>query len=983
MARGNQTTINGLVLPTTPFEEQLLTKDEPAFRIPLMRSLRMHPWLALGVGLLVLGGLLGFALSRKPTYRAESRVYVEPIPTKVLGSESGVGNFDLARYESFLQEQMETVQRPDILLEAVKSMPAGVWQQPGETAEGAAARLGAALKTERVSTSYQLSISVGAATPSSAAAAANAVTRAYLVAGQKDAKALSAAKLELLTEERQRLSDEMDARRAEQRSLGTSLGVANPSGVGGDSYDAELQTMRGQLATARQAHDMAAAQLAALGGPGGAHSAGTVAVAEEAVATDPAISSLRIAINQRRTALMTQMNGMKPANPVYQDNQAELAKLDQQLAGITTGMQAQVEQRMEAKLRQDLQRTGDLKSRLDAEVNRDTSLATSAGPKLQRTAELTADLTRLQVRYAAVDDSVRSLELETSSPGMAHLAVAASVPAAPEPNKSRLALLLALPLALLLGPGAAVLAKKMDSRVYTPADVEESVGFAPIGVLPAPSEVSESVTEEYLLRLAAGLEAACRGGSAQSFVLTAASAGTSISTEVEAVRRKLVELGVRATLLAAEDVMQSTARASNKSVQRARLVGPTADDNLLLIDACPLLHSALAEYAVRSSDGVILVVESGVTTRHELAQAMHLLRRLQASGIGMLLQGMTLRNSDPEFRRSIAVLEERGRPQRTAPLSVVPVKGHTEQSRTTIVPPFEESPLMETKPAPAKVEVTVAKMSVEAVDQKMSLSDKVEAVLPPASEPLQTEAIKPLQQETRVSQFVAEAGRTSLTENVSILSNTEGVEKKPEEVFVSLASMESQNEGAVRQFRSRLTSIRGDEAGPTEAESVQVELMPALKPVLVYENFEKSEKSQNEDEPERHDARSPLTIASAFSAPQNLSKEHAQPAEEVTERVPENESIRAEERAVPMLLARRTAKSWSARDEDVLPFTLLGTSGASAGRGERGAEHDRSLSAARRRAARRWATLNRSNPSDEAAAKMSSIAPGMRSGQRG
>ena len=171
--------------------------DRPAFRIPVRRSLRMHWKLAGLVALAVLLALLGYALTRKPIYEAESRVYVEPIQTRMLSDTAG--SFDGGRYESFLREQMETVERPDILLAAVRSLPIGVWQQPGETAEAAAGRLAAAVKAERVSTSYQLAISVRAETPRAAAAAANAVTEAYLAAGVKDALALSAGRLEVLT----------------------------------------------------------------------------------------------------------------------------------------------------------------------------------------------------------------------------------------------------------------------------------------------------------------------------------------------------------------------------------------------------------------------------------------------------------------------------------------------------------------------------------------------------------------------------------------------------------------------------------------------------------------------------------------------------------------------------------------------------------------------------------------------------------------
>ena len=351
------------------------------------------------------------------------------------------------------------------------------------------------------------------------------------------------------------------------------------------------------------------------------------------------------------------MQGMKTGNPIYQDDLQELARLDHEVTGVTTGMQAEAEGRAEAKLRQELQRATDLEVRLTSEVNRQTALAADAGPKLQRAAELTADLARLQTRYATVDDALRSLQLETSGPGAAHLASAANVPFAPVPSKSRIVLVLALPLALILGLAAAVLALRVDGRLYTADDVEETLGFAPVGILPRTED--GALMDEAFLRLAAGLEAARRRAGTRSFVFTAVSAHSSSDRVIEATERWLRRLGLLTRLLPAAALLGEVAGSLAASTGHGRralaasgLNETETDAELLLIVAQPLLHSAEAEYAVRFSDAVILVVESGLTTRQELLAAAALLRRLGASDVGVLLQDVTATGTPTRTRET-------------------------------------------------------------------------------------------------------------------------------------------------------------------------------------------------------------------------------------------------------------------------------------------------------------------------------------------
>jgi hypothetical protein len=61
----------------------------------------------------------------------------------------------------------------------------------------------------------------------------------------------------------------------------------------------------------------------------------------------------------------------------------------------------------------------------------------------------------------------------------------------------------------------------------------------------------------------------------------------------------------------------------------------------------------------RCADATILLVESGVTTRHELYCAAELLERMQVTGIGAVLAELQLRFADASFRTAIASLDRR------------------------------------------------------------------------------------------------------------------------------------------------------------------------------------------------------------------------------------------------------------------------------------------------------------------------------------
>ena len=173
----------------------------PAFKPQIVRSVRMYPRLAACVAAVVLFGLVGFALTQKSVYLATSQVYVEPSTPKVL-SDPGPAVFDANKYENFLGEQIQLMQRQDVLTAAMTSLPASTYQEFGATAAQAAAEIQTQLKVVRVASSYQVSISLKGTDAHKTADIVNAIISAYVAAVRKTSAEEYDQRAQLLGEER-------------------------------------------------------------------------------------------------------------------------------------------------------------------------------------------------------------------------------------------------------------------------------------------------------------------------------------------------------------------------------------------------------------------------------------------------------------------------------------------------------------------------------------------------------------------------------------------------------------------------------------------------------------------------------------------------------------------------------------------------------------------------------------------------------------
>jgi polysaccharide biosynthesis transport protein len=665
--------------------------EQALFHLDLRRSLELHRRLAIGFvvfGLLLAGA---YVFRNWPIYTAETLVYVQPTPSAPMGPGVSMHwpyNYDPNTYESYIQQQILSMTRPDVLKNALGKLGSG-WQKSGESEQDAIDRLGRSVEATRVQNSYQVSIVAHASNAQVAADMANAVAAAYIEGTAYEQRAGSEQRVSILRDERERVKKELADDRSEQVALNAQLGVAAIGAAAPEHYDDDVAGIHGQLVKARADHDEAEARLEALAGKD--NSAALNAAADDIIATDSGLSSLKTALDQRRAALVSQMANLTPNHPLYKQDAAELAKIDANIESATGDMRAKAAARVQEKLEADLERTAGVESRLNGELAQMTRQAAGATPKLQRAADLATDIARLQERYTALDEQLQNQMIEDAAPERAHVTNAAVPPTHPAENGVlRNAGVLFFGFSL-LGLMAAVTVHKLDPHLYIASDVEQVLGFAPMAMLPDFREVSDAVAEEHLLRLSSTLEHERSLGHLKSCIFTGATRGTGTTTVANHVRTLLEGIGKPAVLVDAAGrtalgEVDAATRSSRSLAVLQQLSEPSLhNDALVITDAAPLTLSAETEYLARNADSAIVVMESGVTTRAELRAVSAALQRLQIGTVGFVLNRVRLAKADAGFRNSVRAVDQHLRTQ-SRPAGDEPVRTRRVEFETTSIP---------------------------------------------------------------------------------------------------------------------------------------------------------------------------------------------------------------------------------------------------------------------------------------------------------
>jgi hypothetical protein len=170
--------------------------EQVFFHFDFLRSLQLHGKLAIGIFALALTLATAYVLRMWPIYEAQSLVYIQPAPLHLM--DRGASNswpFDSNTYESYIQQQIHSVTRSDVLLGALHKLPVTAWRQSAESEQAAADRLGRAVEVTRVGTGYQVSITARTSDATLAAQISNAVASSFIESATRELRSGDAQRL--------------------------------------------------------------------------------------------------------------------------------------------------------------------------------------------------------------------------------------------------------------------------------------------------------------------------------------------------------------------------------------------------------------------------------------------------------------------------------------------------------------------------------------------------------------------------------------------------------------------------------------------------------------------------------------------------------------------------------------------------------------------------------------------------------------------
>ena len=662
-------------------------------KINIGRSLKSHAFIATTVALATLG--LGAAvLSRHSAYyEATSVIYVSPTFPATLATDHEQDR----PYDSYIEEQAHTITRYDVMAEALQRLKPGVWQVPGESEEAAVERLQKSITAKRDGPTYQVEITLGGNQPQNLAEVVNTVTDTFLDKTKSEEFYGRDERLAALRQARAEVQKELDDKLREEAQLSQSLGVAVISDDSSDQMDAQVASLQDDLSKARAARIQAEANLSALENqqPGATNQALDTA-ADEIIASDTGLTALKMSLSQKRAILLDQLAGLTPNHPLRKATEEQLSEIEASLQQMQTTLRRQASINLEQKLRTEVRRAQTVESQLLSNLQTYTHQATAAAPSFQRAEVLKADIGTLQARYSTLDERTRNLELESSSPGSVHLYELARTPKAPLPSKAKKLGPVLVPVALLLGVLSVVLIDLLDPRIYSGVDIERILGFTPIGIIFDNREVAMQVFDESSLRMAAGIDQACRTVGVRTIVLTSVHPGSGTTSIVENLGSTLAKLGRKTLAIDASGAKPPVAyvtvsltrsaacerglhRKPDVELQSAHVITEsltpkltpltsfmdqafmevTNEYDIVLIDATPIMISAETEYLARLADVTILVSEAGKTTKTQLVRCARLLERLQVQGIAAIINKVSLLRTDKATQEDVRLFEAR------------------------------------------------------------------------------------------------------------------------------------------------------------------------------------------------------------------------------------------------------------------------------------------------------------------------------------
>jgi polysaccharide biosynthesis transport protein len=447
----------------------------------LIEILWRRRWTVLLTSVVVLAGGFCYLQRATPLFKSTSRVYVEQSTPKIFRDEEGM----FSRSTNYLYTQAELLDSTPILTEAMKvgSMDR---LKTFMHASNKAMALRKGLETAVGKKDELISVSFKSAYPEEAAHIVNTVVDAYVTFHTQRKRSTSGDLLKILTQEKttrdKELNDKLQSMLDfQQKNEGLALGT-------GENNNVILRNLE------RLSAVLTEAQLATV------ESKSFYEVAQKMEA-DP--QGLRLFVEAQRTrniysainettALRTELlrlqreradslNQLKPDSPAIAALNADMERLDQQIAGLDK----EFAKSQLAVAEQQYQANQEKEQELAKYFEQQRQDAIQLNNQVAQYAVLQSQYEQIKKLCDVLDDRIKELSVieETGAMNITVLETAEPALAPCEPQKAKV-MAMALALGLFAGTGLALLREWKDQRLRSTEEISALLGLPVLGAIP-------------------------------------------------------------------------------------------------------------------------------------------------------------------------------------------------------------------------------------------------------------------------------------------------------------------------------------------------------------------------------------------------------------------------------------------------------------------------------------------------------------------
>lgn len=655
----------------------------PGRGIKPLVSLKAHPQLAALAAAVVITLGIPFAwIKGTPKYTTESVLQIAPRYMKNLREDQELEFQSNTQYRQYVQHEIRSVTRFDILEEALKRSDAKVppamrWQRANETPRRAIERLQSTLLVAAVPDTYMVRISLEGGKKEGLAEVVNAVTETFLERAKEEQIYGSGERATNLRQRERELLDVIAAKGAKRAEIARDLSLTTFNEGTPNPYDQLVAGLRGRVSDARQRRLDAEAAMGAFKGHGDTNV--SIRSISDAVLNDPGLNALKSALYKRRAELLLQTSGLKAEHPVRQAATQELREIDLELQQQSGVLAHDVRANLLSRLAGTADQARKVEEGLSAELATLEQRATEFAQLFQSAMMLTSELTQARLELEKVRDRLNYLNVESSSLGFIRLVTPALAPELPfGPGRKKL-LLMVLMAAMAAGVLVPVVRDFLDPRLYTVHDVERQMGMAAAGWQIERSDAAAGLfAEEQLRRLASSLMRSRQNGQGKIFGFTGIKPGVGTTSLLMDLAVMLRQLGLKVVVIEANGFSHDSRYDSDRpgmveflsgAARASQIVAPPTADlpmrvsvggvgrvqlqrldrladllrrwstsvDFILVDMPPLLVAADAELIARTVGNVMMVVEAGVTVKGDVQRAKRLLLKIDPPAVGVVV----------------------------------------------------------------------------------------------------------------------------------------------------------------------------------------------------------------------------------------------------------------------------------------------------------------------------------------------------------